>query len=66
MMDPGALGTLRIGLDALAADARMDQPRRAAPTARRKSPGVVRLAVARALRRAAAALEQPAIREIAR
>ena len=65
MIDPGALGTLLIGLNAIEAEARMDRPLRAAP-ARRKSPGVVRLAVARALRRAAAALEQPAIREIAR
>ena len=66
MIDPGALGTLLIGLDAIKAESRMDQPRRAAPAARRHSrPGVVRLAVARALRRAAAALERPAIREVA-
>jgi hypothetical protein len=62
MIDPGALGTLLIGLDAIEAEARLDRPQRRAPAARRPRPGVVRLAVARALHRVAAALEQPAVR----
>jgi hypothetical protein len=66
MIDPGALGTLLIGLGAIEAEARVDQPRRHAAVARPHRTGAVRLAVARALRRAAAALERPAIREVAR
>ncbi len=64
MFDPGALGTLLIGLDSIRAESRDDVKRRPA-AARRRRPGAARLAVAHALRRAAAALERQPTREVA-
>lgn len=61
-MDPAALGTLRISLDALAAEARRDRlPGRPART-RRTTVGL-RATLASGLRRAADALEPGALRE---
>jgi hypothetical protein len=63
MFDPAAMGTLRIGLDAdQDATARRDRRRATAATARRKH--VIRFALARGLRRAAAALERPNLGEV--
>jgi hypothetical protein len=64
MFDPAAMGTLLIGLNAIQAESQDDRPRRVVP-ARRREPGAVRLAIARALRRTAAALERPTIGEVA-
>ena len=55
-MDPAALGTLRIGLDAIDAEAHPRARRRSADRRRSASPRV-RLTLAAALRRAAEALE---------
>lgn len=63
-MDPAVLGTLRVGLDAIDAEARRyEQPRPRPVAVRHRVSGPVRLAVARALRRAAAALDRPSMRE---
>ena len=61
MFDPAALGTLRIGLDAIEAEARNDRPRSAVRTR-----PAVRVVLAGALRRAAAMLDRPTVREVAR
>jgi hypothetical protein len=63
-MDPAALGTLRIGLDAIEAEARYDRPRR--PTvahANRSRP--IRVTLASVLRRLAATLDRPTVGEAA-
>jgi hypothetical protein len=61
-MDPAALGTLRIGLDAIEAEARYDRPRR--PTvARRRRPRPIRVTTVAVLRRLAAALDRPTVGE---
>jgi hypothetical protein len=56
MIDPAVLGTLRIGLDAIEAEANDNRLRRSHPA--RKS---IRVAVADSLRRLAAALDRPAL-----
>jgi hypothetical protein len=56
MIDPAVLGTLRVGLDAIQAEANDSRPRRSHPS--RKS---IRVAVADSLRRLAAALDRPAV-----
>ena len=61
-MDPAALGTLRIGLDAIAAETRLEPHQTRRPATRRRPAGL-RLAVARALRRTADVLEPRVFRE---
>ena len=61
MIDPGALGTLRIGLDAIDAESRTHRRRRSAASQRERAG--VRVALARGLRRVASALERPRISE---
>ena len=61
-MDPAVLGTLRIGLDAIDAEARSNDRRRAAARARAARPGI-RTRFAGALRRTADLLEPRTIRE---
>jgi len=58
MIDPGALGTLRIGLDAMDAEAHRSRPRRSVTAPRRQRTGI-RVALAGGLRRLAASLEGP-------
>lgn len=65
MFDPAAMGTLLIGLNSVQSDDRPDRVRRAGPV-RRRDRGAIRLIAAAVLRRAAAPLEGPAIREAAR
>lgn len=65
MFDPAAMGTLIIGLNAAKADTELDRPRRLAPAPQRGHRGV-RFALARALRRAAVALEPSVVRDTAR
>jgi hypothetical protein len=62
-MDPAALGTLRIGLDAIEAEARYDRAGR--PTARGRATRPVRVTLAAALRRIAVVLDRPATGEAA-
>jgi hypothetical protein len=62
MIDPGALGTLRIGLDAIDAESQTHRPRRSATGPRRERAGM-RVALATGLRRLALALERPRISE---
>jgi hypothetical protein len=62
MIDPGALGTLRIGLDAIDAESHTHRPRRSATAPRRKRPGI-RVVLATALRRVASVLDRPRISE---
>jgi hypothetical protein len=64
MFDPGAMGTLMIGLNAVreeSLDNHLGRPRAAS---RRDVPGI-RIAMARGLRRAAEMLERPTLREAA-
>jgi hypothetical protein len=61
-MDPSALGTLRIALDALAAEARRDT-RSDRPARSRRTAVGLRVTLASALRRVADALEPSALRE---
>jgi len=71
MFDPAALGTLRIGLDAIEAEAtaearaepRRDRRNRSIAAPRRARLGF-RLTLARALRRAASMLDTPTIGEV--
>ena len=65
MIDPGALGTLRIGLDALDGESHTHRPRRSVTTPRHERTAI-RVALASGLRRAAAALDRPAVSEGAR
>ena len=63
MFDPGAMGTLLIGLNAERAETTNDRRRvRAAAVRHERRPGL-RVAIANALRRAAALLDQPAVGE---
>jgi hypothetical protein len=64
MLDPAALGTLRIGLDAIEAEARLDRlPKSVVPS--RGARSGVRVALAGVLRRVADALEpRPVGREL--
>jgi hypothetical protein len=64
-MDPAVLGTLRIGLDAIAADARPNR-RRTPAAPRRAARAGFRLTFAGVLRRAADILEPRAVGEVAR
>jgi hypothetical protein len=64
MFDPGAMGTLLIGLNAERAEAENDRRRLSVEAARRDRPGI-RVALARGLRRAAEVLDRPAVREAA-
>jgi hypothetical protein len=64
MFDPAAMGTLILGLNAIDADARLDRRRRPAPAPRRARRGI-RVALANALRQAAAALEPSAMPDAA-
>jgi hypothetical protein len=64
-MDPAVLGTLRIGLDAIEAEARNYRAFRPMPARERRS-WPIRATVASALRRLAAALDQPSVGEVAR
>lgn len=66
MFDPGALGTLLVGLDAIRAREGDGQPRHRPPR-RGRGPRfrAVRLATASTLRRLADAVERPARRETA-
>jgi hypothetical protein len=64
MLDPGALGTLVIGLDIeQQTDPRRRRRSRAVAPPRRASS--IRVALARGLRRAASYLERPAVGEVA-
>ena len=65
MFDPAMLGTLRIGLDAIEANARLDQRRTPVVTSRGARVGV-RVAVARVLRRVADALEPRPVGQVLR
>jgi hypothetical protein len=58
MIDPGALGTLRIGLDAIDAESQTHQRRRSVAASQRERAGV-RVTLASGLRRLALALERP-------
>jgi hypothetical protein len=62
MIDPGALGTLRIGLDAIDAESQTHQRRRSVAASQRERAGM-RVALATGLRRLALALERPRISE---
>jgi hypothetical protein len=62
MFDPGAMGTLLIGLNAIRAEEQDDRRRRLVAAARRDHRGI-RLALANALRQAAALLEPASVRE---
>jgi hypothetical protein len=62
MFDPAVMGTLLIGLDAVRAETDTDGRRRRSATPRRARVGI-RVALARALRRAASLLEQPSAGE---
>jgi hypothetical protein len=64
MFDPAAMGTLIIGLNAVKADTELDRARRSAPApAPRRAHRGIRVALAKALRQAAAALEPAALRD---
>ena len=63
MIDPGALGTLRIGLDAIDVESHSRRPRRSATASRRQRAGI-RVALATALRRAASVLDGPRVSEV--
>jgi hypothetical protein len=60
MLDPAVLGTLRIGLDAIAAKASDNRPR---PSWWPRTS--IRAALAASLRRLAAALDRPSLGEVA-
>ena len=62
MIDPGALGTLLIGLGADDAESHHDRRRRSV-TAPRRERTAIRVALANGLRRAASALDRPAVSE---
>jgi hypothetical protein len=62
MFDPGALGTLIIGLNANRAETRNDRRSRPVVAQRQGHPGL-RVSLARGLRRAAALLDQPRVGE---
>jgi hypothetical protein len=64
VIDPGAMGTLLIGLNADRANAEGTRDGVADDTIRRER-HVIRVALARGLRRAAAMLDRPAAREAA-
>jgi hypothetical protein len=64
-MDPAALGTVRIGLDAIAAEARYDRPRRST-AARKRASRPLRVTIAAGLRRLAAMIDRPTAVEVAR
>ena len=64
MIDPGALGTLLIGLGADDAESHHDRRRRSVTLRRERI--AIRVALASGLRRAASALDRPAISEGAR
>ena len=64
MIDPGALGTLLIGLGADDAELHHDRRRRSVTPRRERI--AIRVALASGLRRAASALDRPAISEGAR
>jgi hypothetical protein len=63
MIDPGALGTLRIGLDAIDAESHSQRRRRSAAASRRQRAGT-RTALATALRRVASVLDGPRVSEV--
>jgi hypothetical protein len=65
MIDPGALGTLLIGLGADDAQSHHDRRRRSVPAPRRERTAV-RFALATGLRRAASALGRPRVSECAK
>ena len=62
MFDPGAMGTLLIGLNAERAETANDRRRRLEAVRRERRPGL-RVTIAGTLRRAAALLDQPAVGE---
>ena len=62
MIDPGALGTLLIGLGADDGESHHDRRRRSV-TAPRRERIAIRVALASGLRRAASRLDRPAISE---
>ena len=62
MIDPGALGTLLIGLGADDAESHHDRRRRSVPVRRRQGTAI-RVALANGLRRAASALDRPVVTE---
>ena len=64
MFDPGAMGTLLIGLNAERAEHETDRRRPFVAVARRDHVGI-RVALAKGLRRAAELLERPIVRETA-
>lgn len=64
-MDPAVLGTLRIGLDAIEAEARNYRAMRPMAARKRRS-WPVRATAASVLRRLAAVLDRPTIGEVAR
>jgi hypothetical protein len=64
MSDPAAMGTLLIGLNAVRADAQDDHRPRRAVSARQRDHVGLRVALARALRRAAAMLDRPTVGEV--
>lgn len=63
MFDPGAMGTLIIGLNAERAETANDRRRRLEVAVRRERRAGLRIAVANVLRRTAALLDQPAVGE---
>ena len=63
MFDPGAMGTLLIGLNAERAEAETDRRRQLVEATRREPRPGIRVALAHGLRRAAELLERPAVRE---
>lgn len=65
MIDQGALGTLLIGLNAIRAETQNPRRRASVAVSRQEHAGI-RVALARALRRAAELLERPTIGEVAR
>jgi hypothetical protein len=64
-MDPAVIGTIRIGLDAIEAEARNYRALRPAAVRKRRS-WPVRATTAAVLRRLAAALDRPPVGEVAR
>lgn len=64
MFDPGAMGTLIIGLDAVRAEAQNDLRSRPVAVAHRNYVGL-RVTLARGLRRTAELLERPTVGEAA-
>jgi hypothetical protein len=65
MFDPAVMGTLIIGLNAAEAESRYDDERRPRRAAQRREGAGVRVAVARTLRRIAAAVEPQRVGEVA-